>query len=178
MNTTGRANMIKHILTYLALVLTMMTLAACGGGGGGEGATVYTTATFKIVLDGALPTDTAIVGAFFTLILPADVTPDTTSGAVANSVVIPSGTFAGGTLTPPIYSPATATTAGALQIALVNPAPSGVTLLGEVATVTLQLSSGAMPTATSFSTLGVNVIDTSGNPISGVKAVVSGLQLH
>ena len=161
------------------MILTLMTLAACGGGGGG-GTTVYTTATVKIALDGTLPANTAIIGTVFTLALPADVIPAMTSGVVANGVVTPSGTFAGGILTPPIYTPATASAAGSLQIAMVNPNPSGITLAGEVATITLLLSSGAAPTISSFSldTVGVNVIDTVGNPISGMKAVVSGLQLH
>lgn len=179
MKTTGRTTMIKHILTYLSLSLTLMTLAACGeGGGGGGGTTVYKTATVKIGLDGTLPANTAISGVLFTMELPADVTPAMTSGAVANGVATPSGTFTGGILIPPIYLPATSTTAGSLKIAMGNLNPSGITLVGEVVTVTLQLTNGASPAATSFNLNTIGVIDTSGNPISGVKAVISGLQLH
>jgi hypothetical protein len=46
--------------------------------------------------------------------------PGAANGAVTNGVVVPSGSFAGGTQTPPIYTAATTTTPGTLSITLAN----------------------------------------------------------
>lgn len=174
--------MIRQLLKYLSLTLTLLILAACGGGGGdsSSGPTTYTTATVRIALNGTLPANRAIAGAGFTLALPADVTPATINGIIASSVVTPSGTFAGGTLIQPVYTPATATTAGTVQIALANAAPSGITQVGEIATVTLKLANGAAPTAAGFTLpqVGVTVIDTDGNSVSGMQVIVTGVQLQ
>jgi hypothetical protein len=174
--------MMRQLLKYLSLTLTLLTLAACGGGGGdsSSGPTTYTTATVRISLSGTLPATRAIAGAGFVLTLPENVTPATTNGIIASSVVTPSGTFAGGTLIQPVYTPATATTAGTVQIAVANAAPAGVTQVGEIATVTLKLANGAMPTAAAFTLpqVGVTVIDTDGNSIGGMQVIVSGVQLQ
>jgi hypothetical protein len=182
MKTNRRTPMAKQLLKYLSLTLTLLTLAACGGGGGDSSSvpTTYTTATVRIALSGTLPANRAIAGAGFTLALPADVTPATTNGIIASSVVTPSGTFAGGALIQPVYTPATATTAGSVRIAVANAAPAGVTQVGEIATVTLKLANGAVPTAAAFTLpqVGVTVIDTDGNSIGGIDATVSGVTLQ
>ncbi|ABQ24967.1 hypothetical protein [Geotalea uraniireducens] len=173
--------MTKNILNHLTLTLTLLTLAACGGGGGGGGATVtptvYTTATVKIALTGTLPTDTAIIGAVLTLTLPDNVIPELVNGAVAGSVVTPSGVFAGGALIPVVYKEATASAPGMVVIGLASAAATGVAETGEVATVTLRLTNSAAPTAGSF-TLDQTVTDTSGKVVSGLSATVSGVTLQ
>jgi hypothetical protein len=256
----GKSN-VKNILFYLALTLTLFTLAACGGGGGGTtqtpSATTYTltfasggngtltgtasqtvtqgasagtvtavpatgyhfvnwteggsevgvnaaltipnvsanhsytanfalnslaktTAILTINLTGpSLPTNTGIAGATFTITLPANVTPAMINSAVANGVVTPSGTFAGGTQTPPVYTVATASNPGTINVTLANPVTAGVTQVGEVATITLQLANGATPNAASFGLSAVNVIDaTLYNVISGMGAIVANVTLQ
>jgi len=173
--------MIQHILKYLILTLSLLTLAACGGGGGDGGgdttAATKTTATVKIILSGTLPADTAIAGAVLTLTLPDNVTPELVGGAVAASVVTPSGVFAGGALIPVVYKEATASAPGRVVIVLASAAATGVAATGEVATVTLRLTNSAAPTAGNF-TLDQKVTDTSGKVISGLTAAVSGMTLQ
>lgn len=152
----------KNVLTCI-LLLSVTILAACGGGGGG-GATPPSSpvkAILKINLTGTLPA--AMAGLGMTLSLPSNVTPELSSGAVAASVVTPSGTCSGGTPTTPVYTAAIGTTPATLQLALANAAPAGVAQVGEVATVTLLLANGAAPTTTSFIISNVTVIDTLGN---------------
>jgi hypothetical protein len=176
----------KNILLHLAVTLVLLTISACGGGGGGGSSTTdggssnttpaaKTTAKLTVSLNGTLPTSTAIAGAAFTLTLPTGVTPANTNGVVASGVITPSGTFAGGTQTPPVYTAAS----GTLQVTLVNSVPAGVTQVGEVATITLQLANGATPTAASFGVSAVSVIDASlYAPIAGMNAVVANVTLQ
>lgn len=140
---------------------------------------VKTTAILAINLTGTLPASTAIAGAMFTLTLPPDVTPAITNGAVINGVVTPSGVFAGGTLTPPVYTAATASAPGTLIVTLVNSNPTGLTQVGEVATISLQLANGVTPTAANFGLSAVSVIDaTLYNTISGMSANVASVTLQ
>lgn len=140
---------------------------------------IKTIATLTINLTGTLPTNTGIAGASFIVTLPANVTPAMTNSAVANGVVTPSGTFAGGTQTPPIYTAATASTPGTLNVTLVNAVTAGVSQVGEVATITLQLTNGATPTASSFVLSAVSVIDaTFYNRINGMGANVANVTLQ
>jgi hypothetical protein len=182
----GKSNM-KNILIYLAMTLALLTLAACGGGGGGDNGTAgqnpqptaKTTAALKINLTGTLPDSAAIAGTDFTLTLPANVTPAMTNGAVSTGVVSLSGTFAGGTQTPPVYTAATESAPGTLKVILVNPINSGVTQVGEVATITLQLANSAAPTTGSFGVSAVSVIDAAlYNTISGMGASVADVSLQ
>lgn len=183
MTTTsrGKSNM-KKLLNQLAVTLTLLTLAACGGGGGdGQNSppAAKTTASITVNLTGTLPASTAIAGADFILTLPANVTPATSNGAVASGVVSLSGTFAGGTQTPAQYTAATASVPGTLKVTLANPIPTGVTQVGEVAKITLQLANGAAPTAASFGVDSVSVIDaTLYGTISGMNANVASVMLQ
>lgn len=163
----------------IIIISALLFLTACGGGGSSS-ITTYSTVTLKINLSGALPTDTAMIGAGFTLTLPAYVTPANTNGVVAGSVVTPSGTFTGASTLPPVYTPATATTPGTLQVALASASASGVQQVGEIATLVLQLSTGAVPTAASFTLnqADVRVTDIFGNQVSGMQAVVAAVQLQ
>ena len=122
-----------------------------------------TTATYKIVLDyQADQLFYNIAGVSLTLTLPANVTPAVVNGSVDAGAVTPSGTFSGGIQTPPIYTPATATTPGALKLAIANSNPDGVVKVREVATIKLQVANGAVPSASSFGLSTVSVIDNSG----------------
>lgn len=170
----------KNILIYITVTLTLMTLAACGGGGGASNPpAAKTTASLTINLTGTLPANTTIAGADITITLPADVTPSMNGTLVATGVVTPSGTFTGGTQTPPEYTPATTNTPGTLKMVLANPVNSGVTQVGEVATITLQLANGAAPTVNSFGVNPVSVIDaTLYNTISGMSASVTNVTLQ
>jgi hypothetical protein len=169
--------MTKHITKIMTLMLTLLTLAACGGGGGGGGASAKTTATVKVALNGTLPAGTALNGAVFTLTLPGDVTPELVNGVVASTVVTASGTFSGGVVTPVVYKEATATSAGVLVIAIASAADAGVSVTGEVATVTLHLANSTEPAVTSF-TLDQSATDMSGKVVSGLSAAVSGVTLQ
>lgn len=179
--TKGKSNM-KNILIYLAATLTLLALAACGGGGGDsqiQPPAAKTTAKLTINLTGSLPASSAIAGADITLTLPANVTPAMTNGAVATAAVTLTGTFAGGTQTPPVYTAAVGNSPGTLKMTLVNPVHSGVTQVGEVATITLQLANDAAPTVANFGVSAVIVIDaTIYGTISGMGASVAGVTLQ
>ena len=167
-----------RILILFILAVTSFSLTACGGGGGGGGGSVVPTkATLKINLSGTLPA--AMAGVGMTITLPANVTPELDSGAVAATVVSPSGTYAGATATTPVYTAAVGTTPATLQLALANAETAGVTQVGEVATVTLQLANGAQPGTSSFTVSNVSVIDTLGNSNStAMSAVVASMMLQ
>lgn len=177
----------KNILLYLALILTLLTLFACGGGGSIPTTTTTTTppaakttATLTIDLTGTLPASTAIAGADFTLTLPANVTPATTGGIVATSVVTNSGTFSGSTLVPQVTNTAAVSpTPGTLRVILSSSAAGGVTQVGTVATITLQLANGAVPTTGSFSVSAVSVTDAVlYNQVGGMGASVASVTLQ
>ena len=177
----------KNILLYIGMALTLMILTACGGGGGGGTAPAgqnptpiaKTTATLKINQTGSLPPSTAISGADFTLTLPANVTPAMTNGAVATGVVALSGTFAGSTLSPQVvYTAATASAPGTLKVILASSEAAGLSQVGEVATITLQLANDAAPTAASFGVNAVSVIDALYAPITGMNVVVASVTLQ
>jgi hypothetical protein len=174
----------KKIQLYLTLILVLLTLSACGGGGGGGGGggatpVAKTTAILTINLTGTLPASTAISGAAFILTLPANVTPAMINGAVATGVVSVSGTFAGSTLSPQVVYTAATSSAGTLNITLANSIQAGVTQVGEVATITLQLANGVAPTVSSFVLSEVSVIDaTFYNTISDIGANVASMTLQ
>lgn len=188
MTTSKGKSKMKNKLIYLAMTLTLLTLAACGGGGGGDNGTAVqnpppiakTIATLTINLTGSLTGSTTISGADFTLTLPANVTPAMTNGAMATGVVSPAGTFAGSTLSPQvIYTAATSGAPGTLKVILASSAAAGLSQVGEVATITLQLANGAAPTAGSFVVSGDSVIDaTLYAPIAGMNVVVANVTLQ
>ena len=180
----GKSNL-KNILFYLALTLILITLTACGGGGGNE-TTVQnppvakTTATLKISQTGSLPATKTISGTDCTITLPANVTPSLTNGAVATEVVTLSGTFATSTLAPQVvYTAAVGNTPGTLRVILSSSEASGLSLVGEIATITLKLANGASPTTSNFVVSGDSVIDaTLYAPITGMNVVVSNVVLQ
>lgn len=157
----------KNILLFLALTLSLFVLAGCGSDSDNTPTKPDNTkAVLKIKLTGTLPANKAIVLADFTLKLPSNVTVPVTDAVVL------SGTFAGGSMIP--Y------TVGAAKLAVhaVNKVEAGVTEVGEVATITLQLANGATPKKEDFSFETVIVADPSGNPISGFSAEVASVTLQ
>ena len=168
------------MLKCLGIFMSITLLAACGGGGGGADtpSVTPTTAVLKIALTGILPGGVAIAGAGCTVTLPTGVTPALFNGDVAAAVVTASGTFLGGTQVAPVYTAASGMTAGSIALTVANSAPAGVTQVGEVATVTLQLADTVTPSVGSFQVGNVRVIDTLGNPVSGFSAQVTHVTLQ
>lgn len=173
----------KYISYGLLCSLILLALAACGGGGGDyAGGASYTKAAFKINLNGDLA-GKAIMVADFTLILPANVTPDMVSNTPvdATGVVTMSAAFAG--ITPyATYIPATDANPGKLRLLLTSSTEAGVTTIGngEVATVTLQqLNNGAAPVAAKDFTDKISVIvkDLSAAAIEGLTPSVADMPL-
>ncbi|HIJ86186.1 MAG TPA: hypothetical protein HPP97_00720 [Desulfuromonadales bacterium] len=172
--------MTKNMYNLLCGILAstvFLTLAGCGGGGDSNyiPPTVYTSAVAKVKLNGELA-GKAISGAEFTMTLPANVTP-----ASATGFVTPTGTFAGSTIAPIVtYIPASGPTPGTVHVVVSSSVEAGVATAGEVATVMLHLANGATPTAPSFSfdSVATTVIDTLGNPITGMTASVAGVTLQ
>ena len=173
--------MMKHIILSIILSFSLLTLAACGGGGSDIvlPPPAKTTATLKVSLNGTLGVDTIAIASFI-LTLPANVTPALTGGAVATTVVTPSGTFAGSTLAPLVtYFPAVGVTPGRLEILAANSVPAGVSTAGEIVTIILQLANGATPVAADFPPgSNVSVINPSGATIAGMSASVTGVTLQ
>jgi len=164
----------KQLVRAVLVAFSITFLVACGSDSGHTN----TSTILKINLSGTLAGN-AISGANYTVTLPANVTPATTNGVVAASVVTASGTFAGSTIAPIVtYTPATAGTPGSLQIVEANSVPAGVTTVGEIATITLQLANGAAPVATDFVVSSVSVFDTLGALIAGFSASVAGVTLQ
>jgi hypothetical protein len=140
---------------------------------------IVSSAKVTINLTGTLPAATTIVGADFTLTLPANVTPLLNNGTVDASVITPSGTFAGGTNLTPVYTHATVTSAGTLKVTLANASQPGITSVGEIATITLQLSNNVTPSAANFSiATGSTVFDRRGDVITGMSAGVASVVLN
>lgn len=177
--------MFKRTLFRLSMVLVLSLLAACGSGSSGSSSTQlpapsvsYSSATLKIDLIGTLPSGTAISGVNFTLFLLPELTPAMANGAVATGVVTPSGIFAGGLQTEPVFTPAaTATSYGNLMVTLADMSQTGVTQLGEVAKITLLLPNHSDPAQNSYILNSNGVFDLAGNPITTVRAVVSEVTL-
>ena len=69
---------------------------------------------------------------------------------------------------------------GTVHIVVTNSVLAGVSTLGEVATITLQLANGATPTTANFSlnSVPVIVVDTLYNPVAGMTASVAGVTLQ
>ncbi|HZV82068.1 MAG TPA: hypothetical protein VFF53_07880 [Geobacteraceae bacterium] len=172
--------MLKHFLFRSSLLLVLTFLAACGGGGGGGSSTpaavptpTYSKAIVKVALVGTLPPGSAISGTSFALILKPELTPALTNGAVAAGVVTPSGTFASGTQITDWTPPNTTITTGKMMIDLADTTPAGVTQVGEVATITLQLVNQSAPPAGSYVLAPYGVADLSGNPIPTLQAAIT-----
>jgi hypothetical protein len=157
---------IKRLLLF-GLMCGILALAGCGGGGGGNAAAPQpTTATVKLSTSGTLPQGTSLSGIGGTITLPSGVTVQAdASGVVSGSVVTVAGVAAPGTIVA-FYIPANGTTPASVTFAMVSTAAAGFGI-GEFATLTCNLASGATPTASDFS-LTFQATDLSGNTVNGL----------
>ena len=181
--------MSKHIKLVLLILAALLTITACGNNGGnsssssalplniGEG--IYTKATVKISLSGALPAGSSISGLSFTLFYPSFLTPDMSNGTAAAGVVAPSGVISNGSqLDPVITPPATAASYGKILVTMADMSQSGLTQVGEVAQITLRIANGITPTKNSFILSTNGVFDLNGNTLPAMNAVVSDISLQ
>ena len=143
-----------------ALVLGLLALTSCGGGGGGA-APANTTRTLTLSAAG---TTALIAGIQAVIILPAGVTLNAASGTVPGSVLQPSG-GAAGALATGNYTPASASAAGMVRVALIS---SSGFAAGEFLTVQCVLAPGAAPLDTDFALQLESVIDPQTKPLTGV----------
>jgi len=138
----------KAAIRLFILIITI-SLVACGGGGGGSGesttTSAKTTAVLKIGTQGALGPGVSLYGVGIAVTLPTGVTVATdSSGNVGASVAIVSGVASGGTIAPPVYTPATRT------LKLVVAAGGTGFGTGEFVTVTCILPAGNTLQASDF----------------------------
>jgi hypothetical protein len=177
-------------MAYSLLLLTL--LAACGGGGGGSsspnslsnnpssGNQTSAKATVKIAISGTLPAGIAISGVGVTVALPAGVTVATdSSGAVVTGSVTPSGIFASGTQTTPIYTAASVGNLASLKICTASSKAAGESQAGEIATLVVNLANGSVPTADNFVLSDLVVVDASTyGKITGISGSVTTVTLQ
>lgn len=175
---------VKNIQKYIAVSLALLIMSACGGsdgsGGGATGGSNPTSAKLKIYLTNTLPAYTAFSGMDFTITLPENVTPRNTNGTVDTGILTPLGGFTGSTLAPLItYSAAAPPTLGTIRVILTSSIPAGINQLGDVASITMQLTNGATPTVGSFALSSVSVFDAAlYNHISGMGALIASVELQ
>ena len=129
-------------------IVTALALAGCGSGGGESSSAAATQAVITLSTQGT-PSTQPISGVQVTLTLPDGVTVAADqSGNTVSGVVKSSGTATGAVLTQGIYTPATSTTPGTVQVYLVKTDGFSV---GDFATVTCNIANGSSPSSSSFS---------------------------
>ncbi len=163
------------IAAFIIFVVTALCMAGCGSGGGG-GTTASATPTQAVITlsTQGTPSPQPITSAQVTLTLPAGVTVAADqNGNTSNGVVQASGSATGAVMAQGIYTPATSTAPGTVQVFIVK---SGGFSAGEFATVTCNFT-GATPSATSFSLSNFaaynGTVDSTGNVTNAT--VITGL---
>lgn len=147
----------RLLLQIFFAVLSFGLLAGCGGGSdtGTDGGVTYAKAILKLGINGTLPSGSTIGGWGVTVKLPASATVARVSGsnALASTAYYASGVTPSGVTLQGSFNPADASsTTPYLKLAsLGNTAsPTTGTGIGEVATIVIDLGSGAAPTAGDF----------------------------
>lgn len=162
----------KNMICAAIVGLYMGLVSACGGGDPGSvhgTSTQPTKAVLQISAAGG-PSGIKLSGVGVTVHLPAGVTAKTDStGAVLASVVTPSGVAAGGTLTPPQYTPAQGTAPGALSFVLASSSAGGFGA-GEFVTVNLDITTGTSVHATDFTLSDFHPIDLNYADVTDMRA--------
>jgi len=153
-------------------IAALITLAACGGGGGGTTPPpAQTTAVLKIGTQGTLGAGVSLFGVGVTVTLPPGVTVATDgSGNVGASVAVVSGVASGGSVAPPVYTPATRT------LKLVVAAGGTGFGTGEFVTVTCILPPGNTLQASDFSATILSNLEPADqllNPVAGLSPTIS-----
>lgn len=159
----------------MAVVLAAGIISACGGGGGGGGVSVNLVPTSAVmtilttaVTATAYPT-AGIGGVGLSIRMPGGVSVATTAGSVDSSVVVPSGVAQGKASVLAVYTAASGTYPGKLDIVTSSTTSAGFGV-GEFLTVNFIISSGT-PTSGSFALSDFAPIDsTTYTPISGLEA--------
>lgn len=161
---------------YILLLCSVILIHGCGGGGGNPASNnpvqkQPTTAVVKLYTQGSLPQGTEIAGIGITVNLPAGVTVTTdASGGVGSEVIISSGeTASKAVVIITDFTPATATSPGAISFVLTSTAAAGFGV-GEFATVNCGISVGSYPKATDIFTSDSDfrAVDLSGVTIAGL----------
>jgi len=153
-------------------IAALITLAACGGGGGGTTPPpAQTTAVLKIGTQGTLGAGVSLLGVGVTVTLPPGVTVATDgSGNVGASVAVVSGVASGGSVAPPVYTPATRT------LKLVVAAGGTGFGTGEFVTVTCILPPGNTLQASDFPATILSNLEPADqllNPVAGLSPTIS-----
>jgi len=141
---------------------------------------INTQVSFRLNLTGALPTGSAVSGAYCTLTLPDGVAPALSGGNPAPGVVLLSGGFAGSSIAPQlVYTPAAGASPGTLRVILATSQAAGVSQAGEVATVTLEIPTGGVYSEASFGVSAAGVVDVArSDQIAGMSVAVTNLVLQ
>jgi hypothetical protein len=159
----------------IVMLLALTIVSACGGGGGGSGGgggVQQPTSAVMHVLTSAGSTSTygssGILGVGLTVTFPPGVTVKTDSaGTVDISVAVPSGVTAGqASVLPPLYTAATTTLPGRLDLVVASTTVNGFGT-GEILTINFIISSGS-PTAGSFTITNFAPMDLLAQPITGM----------
>lgn len=171
----------KRSIAFIVIAFCLAALTACGGGGGGAAPTTTTApgeptkATIKLATAGSLGAGVQIGAIDVTVVLLTGVTvkasPDnvnpsvllTDTGVVTASGVAGTGTIVG----PAVYTAATGTMPGTVQIAFINVPGFSI---GEFCTVTTDIAAGLAVTASNVIGLeALTVWDESGQVITGLS---------
>jgi len=162
----------NHTMMAACAILLALGTAGCGGGvstaGGGSGTTALQKAVLTLSTSGTMTAGTEIGGLGVTVDLPDTVTVKTNNGNVDSSVVTATGAASGQATVLALYSGPTLTAPAKLYLVL-SSASSGVAV-GEFATITCAVKSGADPVGSDFSLKDFSAVDTSGASISSLTA--------
>lgn len=163
------------LLKYILLIVTIVTLAACGDESGGEETPPAPTAKSATLILSTIGTPSAnLAGITITIILPDGVTPPLNpDGNLTAPVAVVSGVAAPGLVLAPIYTPASSATKGTLNLALASSIEAGFAA-GEYASVELSVAVGTNPVQTDFDLTGFIAVDVSGNEATGLQTMVTG----
>lgn len=161
------------IVRYILALITVGLLTACGGEESQTASPSPTVKTVSLKLSTSGTPSTKVAGISITVVLPDGVTPHLSNdGGVTEPIV--SGVAAPGTVLTPIYTPASGAAKGTLKFALASSIVDGFGA-GEYATVTLNVETGVNPALPDFELTGFIPIDVSGNEVTELITIVTGV---
>jgi hypothetical protein len=160
--------MLKSIRISI-LLLAGMSLYACGGGGADTGSQQPTGAVMHIMTSAWTTTiygSSGIGGIGVTVAFPQGIAVKTAFGNVDGTAAVPSGAAQGNASVAAVYTAATSTMNGKLELVAASTTTNGFGT-GEFITINFIISSGS-PTAGSFTVTAFAPYDLSAQPISGM----------